>query len=157
MKLIYFDMLDNKKVIYLTDIELKDFLKYIGLDKEIEITVFLGHKGNKYYYQSDMPQKLPVNHLLSFLIENEIENIEIIYFNVNGLNIEITDCYSYHLEGEKINETFLREIVLHFVGFSIQTGKELFELQNKYLVIEQGKIVAMFDNFNDYLQSGYSS
>lgn len=158
LMLVYFDLISQEKVVDIDILDLVDFLEFIGLDQVIQVKVFLGidYDKDRYYYQSDLPEKLSVKDFLSFINKNEIKGMDVIHLNVDDLNIEITDCADYCIKGKKIDIDYLQRVVSHFTGFFIPE-KDIPAFNSSYLVIVKGKLIAMFKDFDEYVASEYSN
>jgi len=156
MKLLFYNFKERNKVISLTNIELSDFFNFIGLEMPIKISSFYGYNSSKYFYESDLSEELNLKILLSFILDNRINIINNIQFDINNISVKITDCHQFDIEGEQISTDYLKKVVYHFMNFSIDHSKNFTQFENKYTLIDKGKVVKAFNTFDEYLESEFS-
>ena len=152
MNLIYFNLIESKKVIYLDNIQLIDFFKFIGEEKIVHLSVFFGYNPNSYFYESDLPPNLSLKGLLSFIDENKISIISDISFEIDNTQFKINDCHEFNIEGNSLTKEFIQKIMSHFTGLNI-CDEKMQELQNKYLLIQKASIVNVFKTFDEYIEA----
>ena len=143
--------------LYVEPVELVPFLNLFPHDKKIDLTVFFAEKKNdEVIYKEDLAIKSPTIGKMIALIKNEPDQFIIEFdFILDDCFIHIHDENFITIRSQK--EYFL-DAVLAGLGFTNNIVKQIKMNMGFYILVEgKNEISAIFNTFNEFLESGYKT
>jgi hypothetical protein len=156
MYVLYYNLFEDEKYVYFKDINLPEFLNYFK-EAEAEIIKLYAYDDKKNYYESNMPQFLPVVKLIEISKSLKPFILNLLFVKIRMLNIEITDESEYLIKGNNPTlREFMNTFIKELVGFDLGSAINIDLHNQKYVLFDTEKIVAIFSTFDEYLTSNFS-
>jgi len=153
MHLFHFDISNQDKRFYFTNVKLDDFLTFISSQEDIRISNVFAHSPVKEYSSADFNDNLNISDLIKFRYENRsvfIDKLEVCH---NDIQMSIFDENEYLVIGPDPYYTEYLTLIRRFLNIDAALWAEIQKNISKYLLIQQGIITNSFLTFDEYLKA----
>jgi hypothetical protein len=156
MNLIKYNTKNDPHYFSLNNVDLTSFLSIWELTRQVELKGFYGYHVRQTFAESDFPHPLTIETFVSTLQTNNVTHLNWIVLQIDGLLVEISDAYEYHVNADakqifdfatKVFSTLLK------ADFLIQDFEKF---QDIYVLVDKGALIQTFDSFDDFLESEYA-
>lgn len=157
MNLLYYNSYLKEKTVCFNNIELKAFLRIFPSEKYISINNLFAHSPVKEYNELDFPKNLAIVDLNKFKDDHKSVLIDTINFSVDSVQVNVSDEYNYRITSEEPYFSIFVDKVFKLIQIADDIWEEVQKNADKYILVENCKIICIFSSFDEYLQSDYSS
>jgi hypothetical protein len=149
--LLYFNLAEGERQIYMMNINLREFFEFFGMKKFVRLTSFFGYH-TEYFYETDLTEFIRLEDILNFIDKNDHPVVTTIEFEMDFKRFSVDNCTEFTIESDNLSHEYLRKMIAHFTKLSIQEDRQFLELQDKYLLVQNGVIKEVFKDFGEYTQ-----
>lgn len=157
MNLLRFGSSNNENEFYFNNIKLNEFLKIFSDEQHIVINSLFAHSSVKEYNELDFSETTTVKALKRIKDQNNSLLINTINFSVDFIQVDISDEYEYIITAINPYFSYFMSEVLKLIKIDDDIWRMIQQNVNKYILINDSKIICTFSSFDEYLQSDYSS
>src|ERR1700759_2752674 len=100
--LVYFNLAEGERQIYLMNISLRDFFDFIGMNKFVRLTSFFGYH-TEYFYETDLAEFIRLRDILAFIEKNDHPVVSTIEFELDFKRISVDNGSEFIIEGENLS------------------------------------------------------
>ncbi len=144
-------------ILFFNNVSLEKVLSNLPRNNLIYLKEIYAYDNQNQYILKDFEAKQTVSEFQFYKQKNESLFFDTLLFEFNGLQIRVSDEYSYHITSTASNFITTRNLVDKLLDISAEVWKLLLANEEKYFLLSKKGVEAIFANFEDYLKSEFAN